>query len=321
MTEPSRSTAPTPAVAARGAHRHDGGPADRGRPGPPGPRRLDASMALLNDLMERPTDPSYAEAAGRPHPDETAPQRLTRFGLELVVAFALGLVMLGAIVNLRGPESAVQSSRTVLTDRITERTDRAEALSQANEELSADLAQLQADALAGTDPELFAELARSELLSGAVGVSGPGLVIELSDAPPDADGQVDPERRVQDIDVQVVANGLWASGAEAIAVNGQRLTALSAIRSANIAILVNLVPLSSPYRIEAVGDVRSMQTAFARTAAADHLALLDSTYGIGVSTRAEDDLSLAGAGSRTLRYAAAPEDVASSASTDEEGTP
>src|SRR5665811_2130426 len=54
--------------------------------------------------------------------------------------------------------------------------------------------------------------------SGALGVSGPGLVIELDD------GEVtDPEddaARVQDIDLQIVTNGLWAAGAEAIAING-----------------------------------------------------------------------------------------------------
>ena len=48
-------------------------------------------------------------------------------------------------------------------------------------------------------------------------------------------------------------NGLWSVGAEAIAVNGQRLTAQSAIRSAAGAILVNYRPLKPPYRVEAIG--------------------------------------------------------------------
>ena len=138
------------------------------------------------------------------------------------------------------------------------------------------------------------------------------------DAPPDTTGQVSPENRVQDIDVQIVVNGLFASGAEAIAVNGQRLTALSAIRNVSIAILVDDVPLSSPYRIEAIGDPRSLQTSFARTTAADHLTLLGSTYDIGVATSTADDLTLAGAGSTRLRYAQVPETMAGSAPTQED---
>ena len=285
------------------------------------PRRPDASMALINDLMARPADPEYAEAALRPHPPQTVPQRLTRSGLGLLVAFVLGIVLASAIVSLRAPQSSVQFSLTLLTDRIAERSERADLVAAQNESLSADVAQLQADALEADNPVLFAELNKAELQSGAVGVSGPGFVVEMSDAPLDAAGKIDPEERVQDIDVQVVVNGLWAAGAEAIAVNGQRLTALSAIRTAAVAIQVDLVPLSSPYTIEAIGDVREMQTAFARGSAADHLTLLESTYRIGVSTSTASELALPGAGGTTLRYARALDDVASSAQTTKERTP
>ena len=60
--------------------------------------------------------------------------------------------------------------------------------------------------------------------------------------------------RVRDRDMQRVVNGLWESGAEAISVNGQRLTALSAIRAAGDAILVDNKPLVPPYTVLAVGD-------------------------------------------------------------------
>ncbi|WP_372593727.1 DUF881 domain-containing protein [Actinotalea sp.] len=293
-------------------------PGGRAPAGTAGARRPDASMALLNDLMARPTDPEYAEAAARPHAPQTTPQRLTRSGLEMVIAFVLGLVLVGAIVSLRTPQSAVTSSLLLLSDQIRERTEQADALAKENAALSADVDALQADLLAENDPELFEDLRLSELLSGAVGVTGPGLVVVLTDAPPDTTGQVDPEKRVQDIDVQIVVNGLFAAGAEAIAVNGQRLTALSAIRNVSIAILVDDVPLSSPYRIEAIGDVRSMQTAFARTSAADHLTLLGSAFDIAVATSAADELSLSGAGSTRLRYAQVPESVTSSGAGQEE---
>jgi len=150
-------------------------------------------------------------------------------------------------------------------------------------------------------------------------VSGPGLVIELDD------GEVtDPEddaARVQDVDLQIVTNGLWAAGAEAIAINGSRLTALTAIRSAGEAIQVDLAPLLAPYRIEAIGDVRGMQTAFARSSAANHLAFLSGTYGITATTTAAQQLDLPGAGSTTLRHATRLADVASSAVPQESAPP
>ena len=108
---------------------------------------------------------------------------------------------------------------------------------------------------------------------------GRGLRLVLTDAPSDDPDVVDPSLRVQDVDLQVVVNGLWAAGAEAIAVNGQRLTAMTAIRSAGDAVLVDLVALSSPYTVEAVGDAVDMQTELARASAGQHLATLRTNCG------------------------------------------
>ena len=86
---------------------------------------------------------------------------------------------------------------------------------------------------------------RLGLASGTLPVEGPGLVVRLDDAPPD-DAVEDPLRggtpvdgRVQDRDLQDLVNGLWAAGAEAISINDVRLTALTAIRSAGDAVLVD----------------------------------------------------------------------------------
>jgi uncharacterized protein YlxW (UPF0749 family) len=280
------------------------------------PRRVDASMSLLNDLMRQPVDGDYAaaHAAGLTR-KVSRPQRLTRSGLVLVVAVALGLVLSGAVVNLRAPTAALRASRQLLIDQVSERTAHADALASANADLSAQVTTLQAEALAAADPALLERLSRYEVASGSAPVVGPGLVFELSDAPV-TDGVPNPESRVQDIDLQVLVNGLWAAGAEAVAVNGVRLTALSAIRTAGQAILVDLVPLSSPYTVSAIGDPQQMQTRFAQGSAAGHLALLTSTYDIGVSTHAATDLQLPGSGPITLRHAQVP-DVASSEPQDE----
>lgn len=280
------------------------------------PRRVDASMSLLNDLMRQPVDGDYAAAhAASLNRRVSRPQRLTRSGLVLVVAVLLGLVLAGAVASLRAPTAALRASRQLLIDQVNERTAHADAVAASNADLSAEITTLQSEALAAADPALLERLSRYEVASGTAAVVGPGLVVELSDAPAD-DGAPNPESRVQDLDLQVLVNGLWAAGAEAISINDVRLTPLSAIRTAGQAILVDLVPLASPYTVSAIGDPQGMQTRFAQGSAAGHLALLTSTYGIGVTTHAATDLQLPGSGPVTLHYAQVP-DVASSDTEDQ----
>lgn len=286
-----------------------------------GAARPDASMSLLNDVMYRPVDPGYAEAAARPPVRRTPAERAVRGVTHLVVAVVLGVVTVTAILTLRTPPPSVVESRAVLEQQVADRAQEVVDQQRSVEALSAEISELQAETLAEADPGLFARLNQTALLSGSVAVTGPGLVVELDDAPADDLIETEPESRVQDIDLQIVVNGLWAAGAEAIAINGHRLTSLSAIRGAGEAILVDLAPLLAPYRVEAIGDATQMQTAFARTSAAGHLTTLTGTYDIAVSLRAATDLVLPGTGRTTLLHASAPDDVASSAGRVEEGAP
>ncbi|WP_448072033.1 DUF881 domain-containing protein [Georgenia yuyongxinii] len=142
------------------------------------------------------------------------------------------------------------------------------------------------------------------IASGQTRVRGEGLVIELADSRAAQEGAPGTEdERVQDVDLQVLVNALWASGAEAIAIDGQRLGSTSAIRAAGQTILVNLAPVLSPYVVEVVGDPVDLQTELSRTAAANHLSVLRTTYDITVDVRAEDDLDLGGNPSRTVQFA------------------
>lgn len=67
--------------------------------------------------------------------------------------------------------------------------------------------------------------------SGQVSVIGPGIVLTINDNPKDANGTI------VDQDLRQVANGLWLAGAEAISINGHRLSARTAIRQAGAAIV------------------------------------------------------------------------------------
>lgn len=278
-------------------------------------------MGLLHDLMNRPME-AYADAPRGASLDRGRGARLRHAVVHLVVAVLLGAITVTAIMSLRTPQPAALESRKILQQKIAERTAQADELQSSTDALSAQVTRLQAELLAVDNPRLLADLERVEVLSGAIPVQGPGIVVELDDAPVPAGQDQDPSSRVQDVDLQIVTNALWAAGAEAIAINNQRLTALTTVRGAGPAIQVDLTPIVPPYRVEAIGDVRAMQTSFARSTAANHLTLLTGTYGIPSSLHAETTLTLPGAGNATLRYARAPgSDVASSVPPTQEGSP
>lgn len=268
-------------------------------------RPVDASMSLLTDLINRPEEPGYAMAAAAGEAELSPAGQVARSTVLLLLAIALGLVAAVAVSSLRVPQPAQNEARALLEREIAERGTQAEALIAANEVLDTEIRALQAAVLESEDPEFFERLAGVELVSGALAVTGPGLVLTIEDAP-EAATTGDARFRVQDVDLQLVTNALWAAGAEAVSVNGHRLTALSAIRSAGQAILVDLAPLVGPYRIEAIGDVRDLQTGFARSRAAGHLATLSGTYGITTTTTSSQELVLTGSGITSLTHAVAP---------------
>ena len=121
--------------------------------------------------------------------------------------------------------------------------------------------------------------------------------------------------RVQDRDLQTVVNGLWASGAEAISINGQRLTQLSAIRSAGEAILVNFRPLSPPYVISAIGDADPMQALFANGTGGRYLRSLSDNFQIPSQIDDVKSMSLPASSGLTLHSATVPSPRATARST------
>ncbi|MCF4120776.1 DUF881 domain-containing protein [Antribacter sp. KLBMP9083] len=274
---------------------------------PPRQGRPDASMTLLIEAMERPLDPGYAQAAARRAAAGGAETRGTAsLVVILLVGVLLGVVTVTAARQLRAPQSDVAEARDLLVEQITERSTAVDQLMRRSVVLG-----LEIDALQQAEgvPEEVREAARLDrLANGAVPVTGPGMVVSLTDGggglvdPED----IDPESRVRDSDVQTVVNALWAAGAEAIAVNGERLTALSAIRNAGDAILVDLQPLNGPtYSVEAIGDRETLQVEFARSAAPAYLQMLGATFGIQQSIVPQSSITLDGAGSQTLRIARA----------------
>jgi uncharacterized protein YlxW (UPF0749 family) len=120
-------------------------------------------------------------------------------------------------------------------------------------------------------------------------------VVDVADSEetPTTRGEVT-DFRIQDVDLREIVNALWRAGAEAIAVNGQRVVATTAIREAGGTILVNFAPVSSPYRISAVGDPDVMRIRLDQGDLIGQFDVWEQVYGLGFAIRSASDLSLPG---------------------------
>jgi uncharacterized protein YlxW (UPF0749 family) len=277
--------------------------------------RYDASMSLLTNLMDNSLDEGYAEAAAR-RPSGAGSRNWRRPGwLLLVGLLAVGLLLSTAAAQARSHASSTAEARSALVREIRAQTTANDTLEKSLERDRAAVTAIRRNALRLTSvgTALAARLTTLEVVTGASPVIGPAFVVHLSDAPRGGDNgaDVDPrtgsatDGRVTDRDLQTVVNEVWASGAEAVAVNGQRLTALSAIRSAGDAILVDFRPLSPPYDIVGVGDASAMRTRFTEGFGGSYLQALRD-YGIDYSLSTKRSARLAESSGVMLRYADAP---------------
>ena len=114
-----------------------------------------------------------------------------------------------------------------------------------------------------------AELDRLRMLAGLTPVSGPGVVVEVQDSPRQPGPAEDPnDGLVHYTDLQAIINDLFAGGAEAVAVNGERFTVASAVQCVGTTVLLNGKRLAVPFRLEAIGDDAALQAFVTRPAGA-----------------------------------------------------
>ncbi|WP_037684405.1 DUF881 domain-containing protein [Streptomyces griseus] len=269
-------------------------------------------MSLLTNVMDHSLDDGYAEAAAR---KKAAGEGGLPKTLSAKLGLAAGLVLAALVVTVGAAQARVAApvvakEREELIDRIDRETEAADKLEGSVDKLRDDVSARQREALKHSGGGEQAELVG--ILSGAVEVRGPGVRLVVNDAkeattggdgnPRETSGFSD-TGRVRDRDMQRVVNGLWESGAEAVSINGQRLTALSAIRAAGDAILVDNKPLVPPYTVLAVGDGERLSKRFQNSADGLYLHALQESYGIRTGISTEDDLRLPAAPSVIVRTA------------------
>jgi uncharacterized protein YlxW (UPF0749 family) len=233
---------------------------------------------LLTQLMTNTLDADYeAVAESRRAAVRQKPASGRRTALFAALVLFGGLLGVSALrTEQTAPQTAAE--RTELIDRIHAGQNTLDSLHQSIASLQAEVTALQ-QALAddvSDDQALADQLTELGVAAGTIGVTGPGVQITVDDADPSAG----PGGVILDVDLQALVNGLWQAGAEAIAIDGHRLTSLTSIRFAGEAITVDYRSLSPPYVVDAVGDPDTLASGFLDTEGGQTWLGLRANFGI-----------------------------------------
>ncbi len=111
-----------------------------------------------------------------------------------------------------------------------------------------------------TEQRLKDELYQLKMATGAVDVKGQGVEITLDDGVRKLAQGEDPNNvLVHDIDLLNIINDLKIAGAEALSLNGQRITNTTEISCSGYTVKVNEVFIARPFIIKAIGDAKTLK--------------------------------------------------------------
>lgn len=137
---------------------------------------------------------------------------------------------------------------------------------------------------------LLDELAYYKLISGNTAVHGEGVVVLVDDGTRDLYEGEDPNTvLVHDMDILTIINELNRSGAEALAVNGQRIMNGTSISCSGYTIRINGQFFARPFEIRAVGDSKRMAAALIGP---DGYGTLLQDYGVIFKVTIKDDITI-----------------------------
>ncbi len=272
----------------------------------PSPPQRTFTPDFLLEMFANPLDAGYADAARRRErvgPPGPANRR-TGFIVRTIVLIATGLLLAIAYQQTIAAAPATSDARKGLVTDIQARQADTDAMQRQADALRQQVSSLR-DAQIGTSgAQALRDL---EARTGLAAVRGDGVVVTMADGPVPVDpvtGKATGENlgRVLDADLQNVVNELWHDGAEAISINGKRLTVTSTIRAAGSAILVDFQPINQPYKISAIGPP-SLEDGLRASPTGQLYARLTQTYGMHFTIAQADNLSLPAAADPQLRYA------------------
>jgi uncharacterized protein YlxW (UPF0749 family) len=227
------------------------------------------------------------------------------------VTLGLALLVLGFLIAAQlgseGPRIRYTTQeRTPLVETALDLQAQQERLKDQILALRGDIGELEATGEGGAavTQDLNRQLEAARIGAGLAAMTGPGLVIQLEDSmvpvPPDGNAR---DYLVAGTDVLAVVEELWLAGAEAVAVNGERVAATTAIVDIGGSVLVNSAYIVPPYRIAAIGPPDLFDRLTASPGFVDFIRARAETFGIRVGYAESEAVDLpAYAGLVTLRF-------------------
>lgn len=198
----------------------------------------------------------------------------------ILVCVLAGFMMTVAALAARGTD--------LRADRNADLRDLIVSQGRRNEELRLEADRLRAEvaALGDAAPDITSitgALDEAQLAAGMVPVSGPGLRVVLTDAPNDVKpaGVDEDALVVHQQDIQAVVNALWAGGAEAMTIQGQRVIATTGIKCVGNTVVLHGIPYAPPYVIEAIGPQDGLAEGLAASPAVQIYQQYVDAYGLG----------------------------------------
>ncbi len=258
------------------------------------------TLPLLTKITQQSMDEDYQHVARARDAGVEPPESPTTRALVAIVVAVFGtLVAIAGVQTARNADSDAVGRSALISQIQAEKTELAAGQDRVGQLVADMAASEEALRLMRTDQaELAARVRRLEARTGFGPITGKGMVFKVNDAENGDETQV-----VRDDDLAILVDGLWAAGAEAIAINGQRLTVRTSIQNSGRAIHVNTRPLAPPYALEVIGNQDTLPARLLNTTHGAQWYALARSLAFRFSMDNDDDLTLPAARLLPLRQA------------------
>jgi uncharacterized protein YlxW (UPF0749 family) len=220
--------------------------------------------------------------------------------LTLAVVATAGLMMSSAAVSARGQD--------LRPNRNTDLIELVRAQAARNADLAKQVGDLrtEVDKLSTQQGGGVADTSAAAAAAGLTAVKGPAVSVTLTDAPANVTpiGVAEELLIVHQQDIQAVVNTMWQAGAEAMSIQGQRVTARTGIKCVGNSVLLHGIPYAPPYVIVAIGDQRAIEQALDSSTYLQAYRQYTDRYGLGYAEKRITEATLAAyTGAIELGYA------------------
>lgn len=221
----------------------------------------------------------------------------------VAVCLIIGLMISVSSLNARGYDLR-PGRNTELADVVRDRSRYNAELTERAGELRAEVDRVTTEA--ADAPDVSGRLAEVGSAAGLDGLTGPGVTVTLTDAPASVQppGVDDDLLIVHQQDIQAVVNVLWASGAEAMTIQGQRVISTTGIKCVGNSVVLHGTPYAPPYVISAIGNPERMSAGLQDSSYVRVYRQYVEAYHLGYDQRRVDALLFPGyRGAVDLEYA------------------